>query len=326
MKHPATRPRRLRQSDSLRKLNSNIELLPSDFVQPLFIVDKNKANQEITNMPDVYRLGEYELLATAEKCMNADIPAIALFPRIDDNLKTINGEESCNPNGLVQRRVQKLKQEFPELEIICDCALDPYTSHGQDGVISEKGSILNDETVTVLCRQALSLAQAGVTAVAPSDMMDGRIKAIRSTLEDSGHTNTIIISYCVKYASHFYSPFRDAVGSQKKLGMADKKTYQMDYTRTDEYQFEMQLDIQEGADILMVKPALPYLDILYQMSRSSPVPVYAFHVSGEYALLKHGHAQGIVDYDSALHESLIAIKRAGARAIFSYAAFSLFNQ
>ena len=325
-KYPLTRPRRARINTFAKKLNQQIYLTPEDFIQPLFITDATRHHAEIENMPDTYRLGEFELLQTAERCQKVGIPAVSLFPHIDKRHKSAMGEESYNPTGLVQRRVRKLRKEFPNLGVIGDVALDPYTSHGQDGIVSDSGLILNDKTVEVLCKQSLSLAEAGANSIAPSDMMDGRIGAIRKSLESNGYDTIFIISYCAKFASHFYSPFRKAIDSFGNLGTSTKHSYQMDFCQIDEALLEAQLDENEGADALMVKPALPYLDIIRNMSNASFLPIYAFQVSGEYALLKAGAHKGIFNFKDSLHESLIAIKRSGARAIISYGALEYFEK
>jgi porphobilinogen synthase len=269
-------------------------------------------------MPGVQRLSIDKLLPVAEDCVNLGIPVLALFPVIDQSLKTPDGREATNPQGLVPRAVRELKQRFPQLAVLTDVALDPYTSHGQDGLLDESGYILNDPTVAVLREQALVQAAAGVDIVAPSDMMDGRIGSIRTALESQGHVHTKIMAYSAKYASAFYGPFRDAVGSAKNLGKSDKKVYQMDPANTDEALREVALDIAEGADMVMVKPGMPYLDIVRRVKDEFRVPTFAYQVSGEYAMLKAAAANGWLDHDAVMMESLLAFKRAGADGVLTY--------
>jgi porphobilinogen synthase len=269
-------------------------------------------------MPGVQRLSIDKLLPVAEDCVNLGIPVLALFPVIDQSLKTPDGREATNPQGLVPRAVRELKQRFPQLAVLTDVALDPYTSHGQDGLLDESGYILNDPTVAVLREQALVQAAAGVDIVAPSDMMDGRIGSIRTALESQGHVHTKIMAYSAKYASAFYGPFRDAVGSAKNLGKSDKKVYQMDPANTDEALREVALDIAEGADMVMVKPGMPYLDIVRRVKDEFRVPTFAYQVSGEYAMVKAAAANGWLDHDAVMMESLLAFRRAGADGVLSY--------
>jgi porphobilinogen synthase len=269
-------------------------------------------------MPGVERVSLDALLPIAEQCTKLGVPALALFPVIDAGLKTPDGREACNPEGLVPRVVQRLKREFPELGVMTDVALDPFTSHGQDGLLDETGYILNDETVEVLVKQALTQAQAGVDIVAPSDMMDGRIGAIRSALESAQHIHTRIMAYSAKYASAFYGPFRDAVGSASNLGKSNKKVYQMDPGNTDEALREVAMDLAEGADMVMVKPGMPYLDIVRRVKEEFRVPTFAYQVSGEYAMLKAAAANGWLDHDLVMMESLLAFKRAGADGVLTY--------
>ena len=269
-------------------------------------------------MPGVQRLSIDRLLPVAEDCVSLGIPVLALFPVIDQSLKTPDGREAANPQGLVPRAVRELKQRFPELNVLTDVALDPYTSHGQDGLLDETGYILNDPTVEVLQRQALVQAEAGVDIVAPSDMMDGRIGAIRQTLEGAGHIHTRIMAYSAKYASGFYGPFRDAVGSASNLGKGNKKTYQMDPANTDEALREVALDLSEGADMVMVKPGMPYLDIVRRVKEAFRVPTFAYQVSGENAMLKAAAGHGWLDHDAVMMEALLAFKRAGADGILTY--------
>ena len=290
----------------------------SDLIYPVFILDGQQRREAVPSMPGVDRLSIDLLLPVAEECVTLGIPAIALFPVIDPAQKTPDGSEALNPDGLLPRAVKALKQAFPELGILSDVALDPYTSHGQDGVIDEHGFVLNDETCAVLVRQALVQAQAGVDIVAPSDMMDGRIGAIRAALEANGYTNTRIMAYSAKYASAFYGPFRDAVGSAASLGKADKASYQMDPANGDEALREVALDIAEGADMVMVKPGMPYLDVLHRVKQAFRMPTFAYQVSGEYAMIKAAAQNGWLDHDKAMMEALLAFKRAGADGVLTY--------
>jgi len=315
---PASRPRRLRRHPFLRDLVREHRLSASDLILPVFILDGERQRQPVASMPGVERWSVDLLLPLAEECVRLGIPALALFPVIEPALKTPDGREATNPDGLVPRAVRALKQQFPQLGVLTDVALDPFTTHGQDGLIDEQGYILNDETVAVLQRQALVQAEAGVDIVAPSDMMDGRIGAIRDTLEGAGHIHTCVMAYSAKYASAFYGPFRDAVGSKGNLGKSDKKVYQMDPGNTDEALREVALDIAEGADMVMVKPGLPYLDIVRRVKDSFHVPTFAYQVSGEYAMVKAAAANGWLDHDAVMIESLLAFKRAGADGVLSY--------
>ncbi|MBU6194152.1 MAG: porphobilinogen synthase, partial [Burkholderiales bacterium] len=290
--YPASRPRRLRRDAAIRALVREHEVRASDLILPVFILDGVQQVQDVASMPGVQRLSVDRLLPVAEDCVKLGIPVLALFPVIDQSLKTPDGREACNPQGLVPRAVRELKARFPQLAVLTDVALDPYTSHGQDGLLDDSGYILNDPTVAVLREQALVQAAAGVDIVAPSDMMDGRIGAIRSALESQGHVHTKIMAYSAKYASAFYGPFRDAVGSAKNLGKSDKKVYQMDPANTDEALREVALDIAEGADMVMVKPGMPYLDIVRRVKDEFRVPTFAYQVSGEYAMLKAAAANG----------------------------------
>jgi porphobilinogen synthase len=284
----------------------------------VFILDGSGQRQAVASMPGVERLSVDLLLPVAEECLKLGIPALALFPVIDAQLKTPDGQEAWNPQGLVPRAVRELKQRFPELGVMTDVALDPFTTHGQDGVIDDTGYILNDETVALLQKQALTQAQAGVDIVAPSDMMDGRIGAIRSALEKGGHIHTRIMAYSAKYASSFYGPFRDAVGSAGNLGKSNKKVYQMDPGNSDEALREVAMDIAEGADMVMVKPGMPYLDIVRRVKDEFKVPTFAYQVSGEYAMLKAAAQNGWLDHDAVMMESLLAFKRAGADGVLTY--------
>ena len=316
--YPSSRPRRLRRDAFSRNLVRESLLTPSDLILPVFVHEGVDLVTPVTSMPGVARQSLDHLLRTAEQCVALGIPVMALFPVIDASLKTPDGQEALNPDGLVPRVVRALKSRFPELGVMTDVALDPFTSHGQDGVIDETGYILNDRTVEILCKQALTQADAGVDIVAPSDMMDGRIGAIRQALEGAGHIHTRIMAYSAKYASSFYGPFRDAVGSAANLGKADKKTYQMDPGNSDEALREVALDIAEGADMVMVKPGMPYLDIVRRVKDEFRVPTFAYQVSGEYAMLKAAAANGWLDHDAVMMESLLAFKRAGADGILTY--------
>ncbi len=316
--YPANRPRRLRRDAATRALVREHRLAPEDLILPVFVLDGVGQTQDVASMPGVQRRSVDRLLPVAEECVRLGIPVMALFPVIDKALKTPDGREATRADGLVPRAVRELKSRFPSLALLTDVALDPYTSHGQDGLLDDTGYILNDETVAVLREQALVQAAAGVDIVAPSDMMDGRIGVIRSALEGAGHIHTRIMAYSAKYASAFYGPFRDAVGSASNLGKADKKVYQMDPGNTDEALREVALDIAEGADMVMVKPGMPYLDIVRRVKDGFGVPTFAYQVSGEYAMLKAAAAQGWLDHDAVMMESLLAFKRAGADGVLTY--------
>ena len=315
---PHHRPRRLRKDDFTRRLVREHALTSNDLIYPVFVLDQDEGTQAIASMPGVSRLGRSALYAAAEQCVSLGIPVMALFPVIDASLKTADGQEALNPEGLVPRTVRALKQRFPELGIMTDVALDPFTSHGQDGLLDEDHYILNDETVSELTRQALVQAEAGVDIVAPSDMMDGRIGAIRQALESQDLIHTRIMAYSAKYASAFYGPFRDAVGSAANLGKANKKVYQMDPGNSDEALREVALDIAEGADMVMVKPGMPYLDIVRRVKDEFRVPTFAYQVSGEYAMLQAAAQNGWLDLDAVMMESLLAFKRAGADGVLTY--------
>ncbi|MBP7131908.1 MAG: porphobilinogen synthase [Aquabacterium sp.] len=315
---PHHRPRRLRKDDFSRRLVREHHLHADDLIYPVFMLDQDEGTEAVSSMPGVARLGRSALYAAAERCLTLGVPVLALFPVIDASLKTPDGREAGNPEGLVPRTVRELKRRFPELGIMTDVALDPYTSHGQDGLLDETGYILNDETVEVLTRQALTQAEAGVDIVAPSDMMDGRIGAIRQALESQNLIYTRIMAYSAKYASAFYGPFRDAVGSSANLGKSNKKVYQMDPANSDEALREVALDIEEGADMVMVKPGLPYLDIVRRVKDTFKVPTFAYQVSGEYAMLKAAAQNGWLDHDATMMESLLAFKRAGADGVLTY--------
>ncbi|KPF53084.1 delta-aminolevulinic acid dehydratase [beta proteobacterium AAP51] len=316
--YPSSRPRRLRRDAGIRALVREHRLAPEDFILPVFLFDGDGPPQDVPSMPGVQRLSLNGVLAQAEACVQLGVPVIALFPVIAGHLKTPDGVEATNPEGLVPRAVRALKDRFPGLCVLTDVALDPYTSHGQDGLLDDTGYIVNDSTVAMLTRQALTQAAAGVDIVAPSDMMDGRIGAIRSALEAHGQVHTRIMAYSAKYASAFYGPFRDAVGSAGNLGKADKKVYQMDPGNSDEALREVALDIAEGADMVMVKPGMPYLDIVRRVKDEFRVPTFAYQVSGEYAMLKAAAANGWLDHDAVMMESLLAFKRAGADGILTY--------
>jgi len=315
---PANRPRRLRRDTFTRNLVREHHVTPHDLIYPVFVLDGAGRREAVASMPGVERLSLDLLLPVAEDCVKLGIPVMALFPVIDASLKTPDGKEALNPDGLVPRVVRRLKQEFPDLGVMTDVALDPFTSHGQDGLLDDTGYILNDETVEVLTAQALTQAEAGVDIVAPSDMMDGRIGAIRDALEAHGHIHTRIMAYSAKYASAFYGPFRDAVGSAGNLGKSNKKVYQMDPGNSDEALREVAIDIAEGADMVMVKPGMPYLDIVRRVKDEFRVPTFAYQVSGEYAMLKAAAQNGWLDHDAVMLESLLAFKRAGADGVLTY--------
>ncbi len=315
---PMGRPRRLRRDSFTRRLVRENALTANDLIYPVFVLAGQQRREPVGSMPGVERLSLDLLLPVAEECVKLGIPVMALFPVIDASLKTENGEEALNPEGLVPHVVRELKRRFPELGIMTDVALDPFTSHGQDGVLDEKGYILNDETLEILVQQALTQAEAGVDIVAPSDMMDGRIGAIRDGLESQDLIHTRIMAYSAKYASAFYGPFRDAVGSAGNLGKADKKTYQMDPGNSNEALREVAMDIAEGADMVMVKPGMPYLDVVRRVKDEFQVPTFAYQVSGEYAMLKAAALNGWLDHDAVMMESLLAFKRAGADGVLTY--------
>ena len=319
----SNRPRRMRKDEFSRRLMREHHLTTDDLIYPVFVIEGHQKEEVIPSMPGIKRQSADLIIDTAKECLKLGIPAIALFPVIDMNLKTEDAKEAYNPEGLIQRVVALLKQHVPQLGVITDVALDPYTSHGQDGLIDASGYVLNDETVAVLIKQSLSHAKAGADIVAPSDMMDGRIGKIREALEKEGFVHTKILAYSAKYASSFYGPFRDAVGSSKNLGKSDKNSYQMDPSNTDEALTEVELDINEGADMVMVKPGLPYLDILYRVKTTFGVPTYAYQVSGEYAMLKAASQNGWLDEKKVVMESLLAFKRAGADGIVSYYAMEV---
>jgi len=316
---PQSRPRRLRQAPWIRELVAETRLHPSDLILPVFICEGEKQDSPITSLPGVSRTSIDLLLAKAKEAHALGIPAIALFPQVDGSKKTERGEEALNKDNLICRAIKEVKNAVPELGIICDVALDPYTTHGHDGIF-ENGDVANDATVHILCEQALVQAAAGCDIVAPSDMMDGRIGAIRFALEHNGFSNTMILSYAAKYASAMYGPFRDAVGSAGNLGKADKRTYQMNPANSNEAMREIALDVSEGADMVMVKPGIAYLDIVARAAEEFNLPVLAYQVSGEYAMIKAAAEKGWIDGNAVMLEQLLAFKRAGASAIFTYAA------
>lgn len=317
MIHPQYRPRRMRHDEFSRRLMRENTLTSDDLIWPVFVHELD-GRAPVGSMPGVDRMSIDELLREAEQAMELGVPVIDLFPVIDPSRKSLDAAEAWNPDGLAQRAVRALKQRFPELGVMTDVALDPYTTHGQDGIIDDKGYVLNDITVEALVKQSVSHADAGVDIISPSDMMDGRIGAIRSALDDAGHINTRIMAYSAKYASAFYGPFRDAVGSSGNLGKADKKTYQMDPANGDEAMREIALDLEEGADMVMVKPGMPYLDIVRRVKTEFGVPTFAYHVSGEYAMLKAAAANGWLDERKCVMETMIGFKRAGADGVLTY--------
>jgi porphobilinogen synthase len=315
---PGVRMRRMRRDEFSRRLMREHVLTPSDLIYPVFAIDGKGRTQAVPSMPGVSRMTVDKLLHVAEKCLKLGIPVMALFPSVEPSLKTADGREAANPKGLIPRVVTALKKRFPELGVMTDVALDPYTSHGQDGILDRAGYILNDETLIMLERQALTQAQAGVDIVAPSDMMDGRIGRIRVALEAKKLVYTRIMAYSAKYASGFYGPFRDAVGSAAALGRGNKFTYQMDPANSDEALWEVGLDLQEGADMVMVKPGMPYLDIVRRVKEEFKAPTFVYQVSGEYAMLKAAFGNGWLDEKTCVLEALLAFKRAGADGILTY--------
>ena len=315
---PGVRMRRMRKDAFSRAMMREHTVTASDLIYPVFILDGKNQREQVTSMPGVERLSVDLLLGVAEDCVKLGIPVMALFPVINASLKTPDGIEAINPEGLVPRAVRELKQRFPELGILTDVALDPYTSHGQDGVINDDGYVLNDETSAILVKQAVTQAEAGVDIVAPSDMMDGRIGAIRSALEANQFIYTRIMAYSAKYASAFYGPFRDAVGSAANLGKGNKATYQMDPANSNEALREVALDLAEGADMVMVKPGMPYLDIVRRVKDEFKVPTFAYQVSGEYAMIKAAAQNGWLDHDKTMMEAMLSFKRAGADGVLTY--------
>lgn len=317
------RLRRNRSNPFTRKLVRENTLTIDDLIYPMFVIEGTKIRLDVHSMPGIQRLSIDELVKDAQECYDLGLPAIALFPCIDQKFKSENAEESFNDNGLIQRAVKELKRVIPKLGIITDVALDPFTIHGQDGLVDQAGNILNDETVEILVKQALSHARAGADVVAPSDMMDGRVGKIRGALEENNFINIKILAYSAKYASAFYGPFREAVGSLKQLGKSSKETYQMDPANSDEALHEVGLDLNEGADIVMVKPGMPYLDIIYRVKKSFEKPTFVYQVSGEYAMIKAASEKGWLDEKSIVLESLISFKRAGADGILTYFALEM---
>ena len=321
-KFPRTRLRRNRQTSWCRDLISETDLSTNDLILPLFITEGKKIVEDIKSLPSVNRYSLDTVLKKVEEAKKLNIPAIAIFPYIEKKLKTLDGTEALNKKNLICRAIREIKKNFPDIGLICDVALDPYTTHGHDGII-KNNYIANDETIEILSQQALIQAEAGADIIAPSDMMDGRIGVIRDRLDSEGLNNTIILSYSAKFASNFYGPFRDAIGSSKALGETDKKTYQMNYKNSNEAIREVAMDINEGADMVMIKPALPYLDIISKIKDKFNIPIFAYQVSGEFSMLKLGEKEKSINYDECLYESLIAIKRSGASAIFSYGAIDI---
>jgi porphobilinogen synthase len=315
---PSVRMRRMRRDDFSRRMMREHRLTTDDLIYPVFVLDGDGKREPVASMPGVERLSIDQLLHVAEECAMLGIPVLALFPVIDASLKSHDGREAVNSEGLVPRAVRAIKQRLPQLGLLTDVALDPYTTHGQDGVADASGYVLNDETVEILCQQALMQAQAGVDIVAPSDMMDGRIGAIRDALESNGHIHTRIMAYAAKYASAFYGPFRDAVGSRSNLGKSNKANYQMDPANSDEALWEVGLDLQEGADMVMVKPGMPYLDIVRRVKEHFAAPTFVYQVSGEYSMLKAACNQGWLDERAAVMEALLGFKRAGADGVLTY--------
>ena len=322
---PQKRMRRMRFNDFSRRLIRENYLRIDDLIYPVFVLDGKNRREDIISMPGIVRQSTDQLVSEAEKCLKLGIPALAIFPVIDRELKSLTANEAYNPDGLVPRIIRQLKHNFPELGVITDIALDPYTIHGQDGLIDQSGYVMNDETVSVLCQQALVHAQAGADIVAPSDMMDGRIAAIRNILDSEGFIHTSILAYSAKYASNLYGPFRDAVGSAAQLGTGNKYTYQMDPSNSDEALWEVGIDLSEGADMVMVKPGMPYLDILHRVKEQYSAPTFVYQVSGEYAMLKASALNGWLNEKACVLESLLAFKRAGADGILTYYAVEAAN-
>ena len=320
---PTTRMRRMRRDKFSRDLMRESHVLASDLILPVFVLDQESGTEPVPSMPGVERLGRDALRRVAERCLRAGVPALAIFPVIEQGRKSLLAEEAWNPDGLAANTFRLLAEEFPELGRIADIALDPYTIHGQDGIIDETGYVMNEETVEALCKQSVVVAQAGANVVAPSDMMDGRIGAVREVLDDAGMELVRILAYSAKYASKFYGPFRDAVGSAANLAGGDKSTYQMDPGNADEALREVELDLAEGADMIMVKPGLPYLDIVRLVKQHFGVPTYAYQVSGEYAMLRAAGMQGWIDEAACIKEALLCFKRAGADGILTYFALEV---
>ena len=320
---PSVRMRRMRRDDFSRRLMRETVVTPNDLILPVFVMEGEARRDPIPTMPGVSRLTIDELLKVAGECVELGVPMIALFPHIEDELKTADGSEAANPHGLIPRAIKALKSAYPQLGVMTDVALDPYTTHGQDGLIDETGYILNDETVNMLLKQALCHAQAGADVVAPSDMMDGRIGAIREMFEELGLIHTRIMAYSAKYASSFYGPFRDAVGSASNLGKSNKAVYQQDPANGNEALWEVGLDLAEGADMVMVKPGVPYLDVLWRVKQEFKAPTFAYHCSGEYAMIKFAAAAGAIDEKKITYETMVCFKRAGADGILTYCALDV---
>jgi porphobilinogen synthase len=310
--------RRNRRDDFSRRLVREHVVTPDDLIYPVFVIDGKDRREAVASMPGVDRVTPDQLLNVVERCLELRVPAIALFPVVESQFKSLGAEEAFNDNGLIPKTIREVKLRFPEIGIITDVALDPYTSHGQDGLIDPTGYVMNDETVEVLVKQALCHAAAGVDIVAPSDMMDGRVGALRLALDENGHSRVRVLAYAAKYASSFYGPFRDAVGSAANLGKSSKETYQIDPANSDEALWEVGLDLEEGADMVMIKPGMPYLDMIQRVKSEFQVPTFAYQVSGEYAMLKAAFLNGWLDEDRCVLESLLAFKRAGADAILTY--------
>lgn len=321
---PQTRLRRLRQNASIRQMVREHSLKPADFIQPFFILEGKQEKQAIASMPDIYRQTIDYLIEDVRECYDLGMRAVALFPVTPLSLKTDDATEALNPDNLMCRAISALKQTVPEMMLITDVALDPYTLHGHDGILDDKGYMLNDATITILVQQALNQARAGADIIAPSDMTDGRIGKIRDALEEKEFPNTLIMSYSAKYASSFYGPFRDAVGSEGNL-IGDKKTYQMDFAGSKEALREIEMDIQEGADMVIIKPAMPYLDIVKSASERFSIPIYVYQVSGEYAMVCAASQCGFLNRSAVIYESLMAFKRAGATGIITYFAKEFLN-
>ncbi len=317
-KFPIRRMRRLRRDDFSRRMVREHRLSADDFIYPVFVIDGQNRSEAVQSMPGVERVTVDALLRQAENCVELGVPALALFPVVDNKLRTADASEAFNPDGLAPRAIRALKSRFPQLGVITDIALDPYTSHGQDGLIDDNGYVLNDETIEALVKQSLTHAEAGVDIVAPSDMMDGRVGALRQALDQSGHIYTRILAYAAKYASSFYGPFRDAVGSAANLGKGDKFTYQIDPANSDEALWEVGMDLEEGADMVMIKPGMPYLDIVRRVKDEFGAPTFVYQVSGEYAMLQAAGGNGWIDRRKCILESLLAFKRAGADGILTY--------
>ena len=317
-KFPVRRMRRLRRDDFSRRMVREHRLSADDFIYPVFVIDGKNRREAVPSMPGVERLTVDGLLEQAARCVELGVPAMALFPVVDNKLRTADAGEAFNPDGLAPRAIRALKDRFPQLGVVTDIALDPYTSHGQDGLIDDSGYVLNDETIEALVKQALTHAEAGVDIVAPSDMMDGRVGALRRALDQGGHIHTRILAYAAKYASSFYGPFRDAVGSAANLGKGDKYTYQIDPANSDEALWEAGMDLEEGADMIMVKPGMPYLDIVRRVKDEFGAPTFVYQVSGEYAMLQAAGINGWIDRRKCVLESLLAFKRAGADGILTY--------